>query len=148
MVSDRFIRIPGSSESILAMPDHERAMLAYVRLAELSRQKQQALGGDRFLTLAAAAACRAGWLEVAERCRDLILQDNAAHSIGRSPSAAEAMRDADFQSLIKRLERFCGYERAEHLLRELGIDPGPGDEDESVSAGRLALSILAHKPGS
>ena len=36
------------------MPDHERAMLAYCKLAELSQEKRQLPGRDKFLVLAGA----------------------------------------------------------------------------------------------
>jgi hypothetical protein len=58
----------------------------------------------------AAAACRAGWLEVADRCRQLVLEHNAAHRLGRHPTVAESLRHPDFAPFLKQLERLCGYE--------------------------------------
>ena len=121
------------------MPDHERAMLAYVNLAAISSQKRQLAGRDRFLILAGAAACRAGWLDVAERCRQLVLDHNGRHQVGRSASFADAMRSADFLQYLRQQERFCGYERAEFLLRELGIDAAA---PAGVDAGTHALGLL------
>lgn len=72
------------------MRDHEAAMLAYIRLAEVSLRKRQPLGHNKLLVLAAAAACRAGWPEVAQRCRELVLEHNPAHLIGKFATVADA----------------------------------------------------------
>ena len=125
------------------MPDHERAMLAYVRLAALSQKKQQLSGRDRFLILAAAEACRAGWPEVAERCRELVLENNPAHLIHRSPSMSEALRDDNFNTFLRQLERFCGLEKAEYLLTELGIDVDVPADLRDAGAGAFSLDLLS-----
>lgn len=125
------------------MADYERLMLAYVKLAELSRQKAQLFGRDKFLVLAGAAACRAGWLEVAERCRALVLAHSPSHLLGHFERFADAMRSPDFQPFLKQLERFCGSERAESLLAELGHEAGRSSGDAETSAGDWALDLLA-----
>jgi hypothetical protein len=120
--------------------NHEQAMLAYVRLADVSQQKQQLIGRDKLLVLAAASACRAGWIDVGERCRQLVLEHNPAHLIGTYPSAADAVRSSDFTPLLNQLERMCGYERAEFLVSELDLAAQP--DDGATDAGQLALSLL------
>lgn len=125
------------------MHDHELAMLAYVMLADLSQQKRQRLGRDKFLVLAAAAGCRAGWLDVAERCREIIVTGTRAHHINRYPTVAEAMRNADFLQFLKPLERFCNYERAEFLLKELEIEVAVAEHAEAENVGEYAKSLLA-----
>jgi hypothetical protein len=122
------------------MADHERAMLAYVQLADVSRERQQSLGADKFLVLAGAAACRAGWPDVAERCRCLVAADNPNHLVCKFPSFADAMRSSDFQPFLKQLERLIGYERAEHLLRELDLKPQPPAE---TAVGTWCLGLLS-----
>jgi hypothetical protein len=121
--------------------NHEQAMLAYVKLADVSQRKQQLIGRDKLLVLAAAAACRAGWIEVGQRCRQLVLEHNPAHMIGTYPTAADAVRSSDFTPLLNQLERMCGYERAEFLINELGLEAesaqGGGD------AGQIALALLS-----
>jgi hypothetical protein len=123
--------------------NHESAMLAYVRLADVSQRKQQLIGRDKLLVLAAAAACRAGWIDVGQRCRELVLDHNPAHLIGSYPTAADAVRSSEFTPLLNRLERMCGYERAEFLVSELGLEPQP--EDGARDAGQIALSLLSHE---
>lgn len=123
------------------MPDHERAMLAYATLARISAEKQQLDGRDRFLILAGAAACRAGWLEVAARCRELVLAHNPHHLLAGHSSFPDAVRSDEFAPFLRQLERNCGYERAEHLLREVGIEPPVADMPE-LDAGRAALLLL------
>lgn len=115
-------------------------MLTYATLAAASGQRQQSLGRNRLLVLTAASACRAGWLDVAERCRQLVLNDNPRHLIGKSPTVADALRDADFQAYLKQQERLCGYERAEHLLEQL--DPRPGASVKEQTPGQQALALL------
>jgi hypothetical protein len=124
--------------------DHESAMLAYAKLAQVSQQKHQLIGRDKLLVLAAAAACRAGWLEVGERCRQLVLEHNPAHLIGSYPTAADALRSADFAPLLAQLERLCGSERAEFLVTELGMSGRSIDDDRT--AGQIALSLLKDAP--
>ncbi len=124
------------------MPDHERAMLVYARLASLAWQKQQFWGRDKFLILAGAAACRAGYRDVAERCRRLVLEHNSRHTIGGHSSFAQAMRSPAFRPFLKRLERFCNYEKAEHLLAELRVDPNLPEAENGKSAGQWVLELL------
>lgn len=129
------------------MIDHEKAMLAYIRLADVSQRKHQLLGRDKMLVLASAAACRAGWLDVAERCRHLILEHNPAHLIKGFPTAADAMRSGDFGAFLKQLERQCGYERAEFLANDLGLQPRKSPEEDEQTAGHVALALLSlHAP--
>jgi hypothetical protein len=123
--------------------NHESAMLAYVRLADVSQRKQQLIGRDKLLVLAAAAACRAGWIDVGQRCRELVLDHNPAHLIGTFPTAADAVRSSEFTPLLNQLERMCGYERAEFLVSELGLEPQP--EDGARDAGQIALSLLSQE---
>jgi len=125
------------------MTDSERDMLAYVQLAVLSQQKKQQAGRDRFLVLAAVAACREGWPAVAARCRALILEHNRSHLIGHFKTVAEALRSDDFQPFVKQLDRFCGSERAEFLLSELNMDPTQAARSSNTSAGDYALQLLS-----
>ncbi len=103
--------------------------------------------------LATAAAGRAGWIDVADRCRQLVLEHNPAHLIGRFSTAADALRSPDFAPLVNQLERMCSYERAEFLLNELGLDaegasPAGGEPNadagdaEQQDAGQIALALL------
>jgi hypothetical protein len=123
------------------MVDHEWRMCAYVQLAVLSDEKRQALARDRFLLLAGAEACGAGWLDVAGRCRALLLASNPHHQAAKFGSLPAALRDAEFQRLVAQQEHRCPAERAEHLLAELGLDPR-GDSPQP-SPGPRMLELLA-----
>lgn len=134
------------------MSPEESKMLVYVALADVSRRRGQTAGSDRFLTLAGVAACRAGRLDVAERCRELVLADNPRHLLSRWPSVAAALRAADFAPYLKRLERFCPLERGEHILRELNERAVPAAADAEIvteteppeiDAGGMALQRLS-----
>lgn len=122
------------------MIDHELRMCAFVQLACLSHQKRQALRRDQFFLLAGAAACRAGWLDVGARCRELLLTSNPRHMASKFPSLADALRDPDFEKLVTQQERHCPPERAELILVELGIDPR-GDQPDR-SRGERMLELL------
>jgi hypothetical protein len=125
------------------MRDHERAMLVYAKLADVSQQKQQFLGRDKFLILTAAAACRAGWIEVSARCRELVLVHNRSHLVGNFETFADALRSQEFEPFLKRLERFCGYERAEHLLQQLDFETDLPDESADQNSGEHVLQMLS-----
>ena len=99
------------------MRNHETALLAYCRLARVSHEKQQIIGRDRFLVLAGRAACLAGWVEVAERCRELVLASNPHHLLSRDATFPEALREPDNGKYFAKLQAFCPFEQAEHLLR-------------------------------
>ncbi|MSR57232.1 MAG: hypothetical protein EXS05_06140 [Planctomycetaceae bacterium] len=126
------------------MPDHDAAMLAYVKLAGVSQARKQLGPRDKFLVLAASAACRAGWPAVAERCRELILAHNAAHLLRKHPLFQDALRDADFQTYLKQIERFCSYEKAEYLLARQEMTPDLPKLSTKLSPGDYALLLLGH----
>ena len=109
-------------------------MLNYVKLAVFSAGKGQPLGRDRFLVLAGAAACHAGLLDIATQCRELVLQDNPQHLIGRFPTFPDAMRSEDFGSLLKHLQRLCPSEQAEYLLNAAEIIDTATDDAETPAA--------------
>ena len=124
------------------MLDHSAAMIAFVKLAGIAQSKRQLLQCDKFLILAAAAACHAGWLAVAERCRRLVLGHNPAHLLRQYPTLPDALRDEDFQVFFRQLQRFCSYERAEHFLTELEIAPGFPVANTGLTSGEYALLLL------
>lgn len=125
------------------MPDYEHAMLMYARLAAISQEKQQLQGRDKFLILTGAEACRAGWPEVAERCRASVIANNPAHLLNRYESFPSALRDEEFSVFLKQLERFCTHEKAEHLLSELDISTEIPANYRDAGLGTFALDVLA-----
>ena len=114
------------------MIDHETRLAAYVQLACQSHRKQQVPARDRFLWLAAAEACRAGWPPVAERCRALAIASNPRHQGAKFPSMADTLRDADFDRVITQYARQCPPERAEHLAVQLQLPLQPADSTQPV----------------
>lgn len=124
----------------------ERAMLLFARLAAVSTRRRQLSGRDRFLVLAGTAATRAGWPAVARRCHDLVTVRSPRHLLARYESFADALRDDDCLPFIRRTERFCSLERAEHLLSELGLLADA--EGDTQTAGEAALAVLDGIPDS
>lgn len=123
------------------MQNHELAMLAFARLARISHQKSQAAGRDRFLLLAGERACMAGWPDVARRCRDLVLLSNPRHLLAKTDSFADCLRSEAGAEFFPTLQRFCTFERAEHLLRDLQHWPGEPPCDAGAAAFRDLDSI-------
>ena len=124
------------------MLDHDAAMVAFAKLAAISHSKRQLLQRDKFLLLAAAAACDAGWPVVAEHCRSLVLANNPAHLVKRYATMPDALRAAEFQVFFKQLTRFCSYEKAEHFLTQLQLAPGSPIAGDKLNSGDYALLLL------
>lgn len=116
------------------MMNPESAALCYGELACLSQEKRQPLMRDRFLLLTAAAACRAGWAEIAADCHRWLIAYAPQHQAARFATMADALRDSEFTRLVQHWERFCPKERAEMLLSELGalVIPSTDDVDAAV----------------
>jgi hypothetical protein len=106
------------------MPSVDEMMRTYRELAENYDRQGQAQMRDRFLVLAADAALSAGRSEEADRIRHRLLQANPHHLLKPYASFAEAMRSADVQNYVSALRRSHPYEKAEHLLEEMGQDAG------------------------
>jgi hypothetical protein len=123
-----------------AMSNPDLAMIQYLELAKFSQARRQLAGRDRFLILAGVAACRAGFLDVAETCRERVLKHNPRHLLGQWATLPEALRSEDFPALYHQLERFCSVEKAESLLS--GLNASVKLED-SVSARDFAWKQLA-----
>lgn len=102
------------------MADHDAAATAYLRLAVISHERSQALQRNKFLVLGGMEALQAGRTPVAERCRQVVLGFNSAYILKRWPDLKTAFAAEEFQAYYKQLQRFCSYERAEHLLIGLG----------------------------
>jgi hypothetical protein len=127
-----------------AMRNSEGAMVAYARLAVASQSKRQMVGRDRFLVLAAAAACYAGWPDVAAACRRLVLDHNPRHLVGHWETVPEALRSEDFPTFVRQLARLCSPEQAEHLLESLTGDPTiPPPPADGADTGDAVLHMLA-----
>ena len=109
-------------------------MLSFARLARISHETPHPLGRDRFLVLAGREACLAGWLEVAERCRALVLAGNTHHFLSHNESFPDALRDESNAGYFATFDSFCSFEQAEHLLAENGelISESPADAGEAA----------------
>ena len=114
-------------------------MLSFARLAKISHETPHPLGRDRFLVLAGREACLAGWLDVAERCRALILAGNAHHFLSQSESFPDTIRDKSNAGYFATFDSFCSFEQAEHLLSENGEPVLESQEN----AGEAALQELS-----
>ena len=121
------------------MRNHEIAMLSFARLAKISHETPHPLGRDRFLVLAGREACLAGWLDVAERCRAMILAGNSHHFLSQSESFPDAIRDESNAGYFATFDSFCSFEQAEHLLSE----NGELVTESTENAGEAALQELS-----
>lgn len=121
---------PPKVQSIMADPDLE--LRAYLQLAAISHTRGQWLPRNKFLILAGAAACHAGFLDVAEHCRRLVNTHSPKHLLGRYESFPAALKSEEFQSYLKQLKKFCSLERAEHLLLGQGQRLEPATEASAM----------------
>jgi len=133
------------------MHDYESRLLVYAQLAAAAQARGQLAPRDRFLVQAGMAALQAGSPPLAERCRELILQHNPHHLLQRYDSFQGAAAAADFQALVRQLDRNHPYERAEHLLLGLGLSAdsstlSPGISPLDQAARLLGSSISDREP--
>ncbi len=123
------------------MPDHDRFLWVYFKLAQISHQKKQVIPRNKFLILMAVEACKAGCLEIANRCMDIVINRNHKHLLNNYENFADAMRDDDFALFIDSLEnQFCSREQGEHLFVQAEKKSKSGFEEPSES--ELASAIL------
>lgn len=115
-------------------------MQVYVNLAVISEQMHQSQVGDRFLLLAGVEACRAGWPDVAARCHERLISRHPSHQATHHPTIADALRDNDFQQLVARWERYCPFEKAEAMLRQL--DRPQVESTTTTTLGDQMLKLL------
>ena len=121
------------------MPNRDLEMLTYLKLAELSQRKQNVLGCDKLLVLAGAAACEAGCLPVAERCREVLLRHQPRHLLARHASFADALRSDEFAPLLKRLRKLCSFEQAEFLARQWNL---ADDSEAELSPSEMEAAAM------
>ena len=125
------------------MPNHDLEMLTYLQLADLSQRKRQTLGSDKLLVLAGVAACKAGCLPVAARCREIVIQHHPRHLLARYSSFADALRSDEFAPLLKRLQKLCSFEAAEFLAREWRVFDDSAVDRDATEIESAALELLA-----
>lgn len=132
---------------------HDQTVLNYARLAAVSWQRGQLPGRDRLLILCGAAACHAGLLAVAERCRELVLVRNPRHLLHRYPSFPDALRGAELPPLVRQLTRQCSPEQAEFLLSRLDSPEhvsgqlAPADNEPALTDTPVIAPPAAGQPG-
>ncbi len=132
------------------MSDHDRFLWVYFQLAELSQQKNQLHPRDKFLILTGMEACKTGYLDIANRCQEIILNHNPNHLVKKYSSFADAMRDEDFLTFAGSLEKqFCNREQAEHLLyqaanqKEDQESQAQYDQPDESELAKIILAALA-----
>lgn len=124
------------------MDEYDQQMLAYLMLSRVSDEKLQPGGRNRFWILAGIAACRAGRLDVAARCRESVIASNPQHLLAKYPTIPDALRDAEFEPFLRQLERFCGIEQAEHFLRQQGLETPRANATDTCDPGEIAMTML------
>ena len=120
------------------------ALAIYLHLARAGEQRQRPHERDRMLILAAVIATHADLPRIAACCRQRVLEHNPHHLISRWPDLASALASEDFPPFLKQLHRRYPRERAEQMLRSLGIEMGREREayytDEEYAAALLGVS--------
>lgn len=121
------------------MADSEQTLVTYLDLACASQQRRRLSETDKLTVLAAVAATRLGWPEVAEACREQVLAHNPRHLVRRWPTIEAALATERFGTYLKHVERQYPPERAEYMLGCLGERP----IFTGASAHETANSLLA-----
>ncbi|MBL9124540.1 MAG: hypothetical protein JNG90_12975 [Planctomycetaceae bacterium] len=103
------------------MPETCDELALYLHLARASEVRRRPLVRDKLLVLAGKTALEMRLDPVAEHCRAKILAHNPGHILRNYPTLAEALADDSFRAFYKRLAQAYPRERAEHMLRSLGI---------------------------
>jgi len=102
------------------MLDPFEEMILYLRLAQAFRNKLQMSDRDRALLLAGTCAHVMQMPQIAQFCRQLILQHNQGHMLRKYESFDEAVNDSDFGFFLKQVRRKISPEKAEAQLVGLG----------------------------
>jgi len=97
-------------------------LILFLRLANGFKDRMMLLDRDRALVMAASCAALHQMHDVAEFCRQLILQNNHGHMVKKWNTMAEALADADFIHFLKQIRRKLPVEVAESRLVETGYE--------------------------
>ncbi len=124
------------------MSSDEWKLLNFLFLAAESHRKKQIPGRDRFLILSLITACEAGFPELAERCREVVIRDSPRHLLSRYANAIAAMQSEEFQVFAKQMRRFCTTERAEQLAQGLGFHAEQELQNSQANTQQLAEKII------
>ncbi len=103
------------------MPETSDELALYLHLARASEVRRRPLVRDKLLVLAAKTAVEMRLEAVAEHCRAKILAHNPGHILRNYATMSAALEDESFRVFMKRLVQAYPRERAEHMLRSLGI---------------------------
>jgi hypothetical protein len=107
---------------IIDMEQLVNRIARYFILARVSEGRARPFVRDKLLLVAASLATRGLLPKTAAACRYLILSHNPQHAVSRYDTMEQALRDTEFQPLLKRAEQQYPTEHAEVLLLKLGID--------------------------
>lgn len=117
----------------------------YLHLARASERRGRLHVRDRLLLLAAVIAARMELATVAAYCRQQILRHNPRHMVRRWNVMDDAIDDADFQHLLKQVQRQYPQEKAERMLQLLGIEMAQ-ERDAYYSDEEYAAALLGTTP--
>ena len=137
------------------MPETSDELALYLHLARASEVRRRPLVRDKLLVLAGKTALEMRLEPIAEHCRAKVLAHNPGHILRNYATLAEALADEPFRVFYKRLSQAYPRERAEHMLRSLGIQLAAEREvyadDLEYAAALLGttperLGEVAHQP--
>jgi hypothetical protein len=94
----------------------------YLHLARASGSRRRPDVRTRLLVLAAVTAAYGSLDRIAAYCRQLVLQHNPHHMIGRWATVTAALEEEDFLHFLRHLERRYPCEQAERMLATLGFE--------------------------
>jgi hypothetical protein len=104
------------------VPSAQDILSVYLLVARISQRRRKAMVRDRLLLLAGSAALELGLWDVADLCRQKILDHNPGHLVRRFASLRQAAGDADYEALVAQLRRKYPFERVEFFLSRVRPD--------------------------
>lgn len=134
------------------MSEPETRLRTFLELAQICERKQQVLLRDRFLVIAATAAATMEKWNIADSCRQKVLQSNPGHLLRNFATMRDAVASPDFLTYLNQLQRNYPLEKAEFLLERnrasRAVDPGGRSDTDDFAAemlgGRPAERSDAH----
>lgn len=124
------------------MSSSDQEALVFLKLAEISQQRQQLNQRDKFLILAGHASWMCGKTGWAECVRRIVVEQHPHHLLKHFANWGIAEDDAEFQAFLKQLLKFCSRERGELFLEQWQIDLEAISRERDVTLEFLGDEIL------
>ena len=145
--SESFPRLPEPTQPSLEGDQTERSdqrLVTWIEAMLWAERRRQASAAVGLALQAMQEAASGGRLSVAEELHTRLIHSSPHHAAARFPSAAEALRDADFARLVAAASRRVPFEEAERWVERLPPDDRQLPAD--VTGRPVGSPWLSHLP--